>query len=97
MRLPGEELEYPNDRTVVDIMDAAGIEDEREVITALNYLYRERGLKAFTEKGPRSFAWFKTVLQDYFMKKRLRQEAANPCGYYEWADRNETRAMRAGG
>jgi len=32
-----------SDRMVVDILDAASTYDEREVIEALNYLYRERG------------------------------------------------------
>jgi hypothetical protein len=95
MQLRGEEIEYPNDRMVVDILDAAGTYDEQEVIEALNYLYRERGLKPFTEHGPRSFAWFKTVLQDYFTKKRDRESAANPSGYHEWEDRNEAKLSRS--
>jgi hypothetical protein len=90
MQVPGDEKEYPCDRIVVDILDAAGTYDEQEVIAALNYLYRERGLKPFTKNGPRSFAWFKTVLQDHFTKKRDRESAAHPCGYQEWQDRNET-------
>jgi hypothetical protein len=91
MHLPGDDKEYPSARTVVEIMDAAGTYDEREVIAALNYLHDERGLKPFTNHGPRSFAWFKTVLQDHFTKKRDRESAANPSGYYEWEARNETR------
>ena len=95
MQLLGDEKEYPSDRTVVDIMDAAGTHDEREVIAALNYLYGERGLKPFTKNGPHSFAWFKTVLQDHFEKRRRREEAANPSGFYEWQERNETRLAQA--
>jgi hypothetical protein len=95
MRSPGEKKEYPSDRTVVEIMDAAGTHDEPEVIEALNYLYGERGLKPFTEHGPHSFAWFKTVLQDHFTKKRDRESAANPCGHSEWEARNETRLSKA--
>ena len=91
MQSPGEKKKYPSDRTVVDIMDAAGTHDEQEVIEALNYLHDARGLKAFTEHGPRSFAWFKTVLQDHFTKKRDRESAANPCGYAASEGRNETR------
>ena len=48
---------YPSDRTVVDIMDAAGTHDEREVIEALNYLHDARGLKPFTEHGPMMNMW----------------------------------------
>jgi hypothetical protein len=91
MQSTGEKKKYPSDRTVVDIMDAAGTHDEQEVIEALNYLHDGRGLKPFTEHGPRSFAWFKTVLQDYFTKRRDRESAANPCGHAEWKGRNEAR------
>ena len=83
MQSPGDEKIYPTDRTVVDIMDAAGTHDEREVVQALNYLHDGRGLKPFTEHGPRSFAWFMTVLQDYFSKRRDRESAANPGGLGE--------------
>ena len=72
-------------------MDAAGTHDEREVVAALNYLYRERGLKPFTKHGPRSFAWFMTVLQDYFTKKQDRESAARPGGYAERDGRNDKR------
>ena len=95
MRVPGEEKEYPTDRTIVEIMDAAGTHDEHEVNAALNYLYFERGLKPFSKNGPRSFAWFKTVLQDFFQKRRDREAAANPVGYYEWQERNEFRLAKA--
>ena len=96
MQLPGDEKEYPSDRTVVDVMDAAGTHDEQDVIAALKYLFDDRGLKPFTQKGPRSFAWFKTVLQDHFTKKRERESAANLSGFYEWQDRNEVRLTRRG-
>ena len=95
MQLPGDEKEYPSDRIVVDILDAAGTYDEQEVVAALQYLYQERGLKPFTRNGPRSFAWFKTVLQEHFTKKRDRESAANPCGYHEWEERNETLLSKA--
>lgn len=94
MQLPGDDREYPTDRMVVEIVDAAGTSDEQELIGVLNYLYRERGLKPFTRNGPRSFAWFKTVLQDHFTKKRERESAANPSGYHEWEERNETRLSK---
>jgi Helix-turn-helix domain len=90
MQVPGDEKEYPTDRIVVDLLDAAGTYDEQEVIASLNYLYRERGLRPFTSNGPRSFAWFKTVLQEHFTKKREGESAANPSGYHEWEERNET-------
>jgi len=92
--MPGDKKEYPSDRTVVEILEAAGTFDEQEVIESLNYLLHERGLKPFTQHGPNSFAWFKTVLQDHFRKKRDRESAANPCGYYEWEGRNENRLSR---
>lgn len=95
MHIPGDEKEYPSDRMVVDIMEAAGTSDENEVLEALAYLYNGRGLKPSTRQGPWSFSWFKTVLQDHFEKKRAREEAANPSGYHEWQDRNEARLSRA--
>jgi hypothetical protein len=94
MCLPGDEIEYPSDRMVVEILDAAGTYDELEVISTLDYLYDKRGLKPFTQHGPRSFAWFKTVLQDHFTKKGQREEAANPSGHYEWESRNEARWLK---
>jgi hypothetical protein len=95
MQSPGEKKEYPSDRIVVDVMDAAGTHDEQEVVEALNYLHDARGLKPLTKHGPRSFAWFMTALQDHFRKKRDRESAANPCGYAEWEGRNETRLSKA--
>ena len=95
MQSPGEKKAYPSDRVVADIMDAAGTHDQKEVIEALNYLHSERGLKPFSKHGPRSFAWFKTVLQDHFAKKRGRESATDPCGYAEWEGRNETRISNA--
>jgi hypothetical protein len=94
MQLPGDEKEYPSDRIVIDIMDAAGTHDEQEVIASLRYLYYDRELKPFSRHGPRSFAWFKTVLQDHFARKRERESAANPLGFHEWQDRNETRLSK---
>src|SRR5215472_2249550 len=90
MQSPGDEKEYPTERIVVEIMDASGTHDEHEVIAALNYLHDERGLKPFTKNGPRCFAWFKTVLQEHFAKKRERESAANPSGYRERQEHNDT-------
>ena len=90
-REEGQEDIYPSDRTVVDVMDAAGGATEREVIDCLTYLYYDRGLKPGTRNGPRHWAWFKTTVADYFNRKREREQAANPDGYDEWLDRNNCR------
>jgi hypothetical protein len=66
---------YPNDRTVVDIMDAAQGAREEEVIACLRYFYEQRGLKPGTRNGPRRFAWFPTVVSDYFRQKRALEVA----------------------
>jgi len=62
----------PSDRHVVDVMDAAAGASEDEVIQCLRYLKEGRGLRPGTRHGPRSFAWFKTVVADYFQEKRNR-------------------------
>jgi len=86
--------EYPTDRQVVDIMEAAGTSDEREVIESLKHLYNVRGLRPGTRNGPRSFAWFKTVHQDLASKRTEREEAANPTGYDAWEGRNDSAEAR---
>jgi len=63
---PEDKDVYPRDRHLVDVMDAASGQTEEAVIACLKYLYFERGLKPGTRNGPRSFAWFPTVVQDYF-------------------------------
>jgi hypothetical protein len=85
---PEDEKLYPSDRHVVDVMDAAGRASEEEVIACLKHFYSERGLKPGTRNGPRSFAWFATVVQDYFTKREERSEIANPTGFAEWEGRN---------
>ena len=80
---PEDDKIYPRDRHLVDIMDAARGETEEAVIACLNYFYFERGLKPGTKNGPRSFAWFATVVQDYFSKREERSEVANPTGFAE--------------
>jgi hypothetical protein len=93
-REPGQKNLYPSDRIVVEVMHAAGGATEQEVMACLKYLYNERGLQPGTRNGPRHWSWFPTVVADYFGRKREREEAANPSGYYEWKDRNLIRAER---
>jgi hypothetical protein len=70
---------YPSDRHVVDVMDAADASEE-EVIRCLRYLRDERGLRPRTKHGPRHFSWFKTVVAEYFQRKRDREAIINPTG-----------------
>lgn len=70
---------YPSDREVVDVMDAANASED-EVILCLRHLKEERGLRSGTRYGPRRFSWFKTVVADYFQKKRDRQAVISPTG-----------------
>jgi hypothetical protein len=93
----GQEKIYPSDRQVVDVLDAArsaypGVE-ERDVMLCLKHLYEDRGLRPGTRHGPRHWAWFPTVVGDYFSKQSAREESANPCGYDEWEDRNLQREV----
>ena len=89
-----DEKVYPTDRHVVDVMDAARGASEEEVIACLKYLHHDRGLKPGTKNGPQSFAWFSTVVQDYFSKREQRSEVANPTGFAEWEDRNGASSLR---
>jgi hypothetical protein len=52
------EKDYPPDRKVVEVMNAAGGANEEEVCNCLVYLYNERGLRPGTKNGAHSFAWF---------------------------------------
>lgn len=74
---PDDEKRYPNERQVVDIMDAAGVTEDA-VLNCLSYLYNERKLRPGTRNGPRHFSWFVTVVGDYFRQKRAREEIADP-------------------
>jgi hypothetical protein len=67
-----EERIYPTDRAVVDVIDAAGGATEDAVLECLRYLREKRGLRPGRKNGPRHFAWFKTVVADYFTQKRDR-------------------------
>jgi hypothetical protein len=84
---------FPTNRLVVEVMDASGGESEEEVMRCIVHLHNERGLRHGTENGPKYFAWFPTVVQDYFDRKRAREDAAHPDGYDEWKDRNEARGV----
>jgi hypothetical protein len=86
---PDDNKIYPRDRHVVDVMDAAAGASEEEVIACLRHLRNERGLKPNTRNGPRSFAWFTTVVQDYFRKRQARDELANPTAAAESESRIE--------
>jgi hypothetical protein len=88
---PNEERIYPTDRQVVDVMNAADGENEQAVIDCILYLYNERGLRPNTQNGPVYFAWFATVVQDHFDRRKARNDAANPSGYEAWKDRNDTK------
>jgi hypothetical protein len=92
---PDDEVVYPSDRQVVDIMDSAGGASEDKVVLCLAYLRNERGLQPGTRNAPRTFSWFQTVVGDYFKRKREREEVANPVGFDEWSERNETRLSKA--
>ncbi len=91
MREGNDEKVYPSDRHVVDVMDAADGATEDEVIRILVYFYNERGLRPGTDTGPRSFAWFPSVIADYVEKKAIREAGRTPIGYDDWQERNETR------
>jgi hypothetical protein len=74
---------YPPERLVVDVMDAAGGDTEDEVIDCLRFLKEERGLRPRTRNGPRNFAWFKSVVADYFHQKRDRESVYAPPADWE--------------
>ncbi len=91
--------DYPSDRMVVETVNAATLGagytvPETDVLKCLQYLYNERRLQPGTKAGPRHFSWFPTVVQDYFARKRAREEVANPIGHHEWQERNESREER---
>jgi len=77
----------PTDRQVLDVLEAAAGATEAEVVDCLVFLYDQRKLRPGTDNGPRSFAWFPTVVQDYFDKRQQRTDAANPSGFAEWEAR----------
>lgn len=90
-----DERVYPSDRHVVDVMDAAGGATESEVIECLRYLQFERGLACGKRNSPRTFAWFKTVVHDYFTQRRNRDQVTMPAGYTDWLSKVELERMGA--
>jgi hypothetical protein len=82
----GERVDPP-ERLVVDVMAAADGATEDEVIECLRYLKEERGLRPGTKNGPRGFAWFKSVVADYFQQKRNREMVYAP-PEVDWDRRN---------
>lgn len=49
---------------------------------------------AYDDKHIRTYGYFETALMDYFQQKARREEAAQPCGFDEWEQRNEARLPR---
>jgi hypothetical protein len=64
---------FPSERQVADVMDAAAGASVEDVLQCLHYLRYERRLGPGTKHGPRYFAWFKTVVGDYFQQKSNRE------------------------
>ena len=83
-----------NDDIVAKLMDCADGASEDEVVECLVHYYHGRGLKPGVTNAPESWSWFLTTVQGYFSDKRARAEAADPSGYYEWEDRNDTKEAR---
>jgi hypothetical protein len=83
-----DERIYPQDRHVVDVMDAAQGATEDQVMRCLQYLYKERGLRPGTANGPRHFSWFPTVVGEYFRTKREREGGSYSTGYDQSSRRN---------
>jgi hypothetical protein len=81
--------EYPSERTVVDVLQAARFHvpeaTEDDVIRCLHYLRHERGLQAGYGNGPRHWAWFPEVVGDYFEQHRALY------GHEVWAGNGERR------
>jgi len=90
MSCPDDENIYPSNRQVVDVIDAAGGGTGAGVMDCLAYLFNERGLRPGTRNGPRMFSWFPTVVEDYFSRKRAREQVADPIGNVR-SERNEAR------
>jgi hypothetical protein len=86
-----DEQVLPTDNQVVGIVEASGWKEEDEIIAVLNHLYHDRGLKPGTRNGPRHYAWFETVIQDYFDQRDRRFEAANPSSYEQGDSHNLAR------
>jgi len=81
----------PSEDKVVRIIQASEHAPEAEIIKALRNL-NERGYGA---NHIRTYAYFETALADYFSQRQELEDAAHPCGYDEWADRNGSRLSEA--
>jgi hypothetical protein len=81
------EIVCPPERLVLDVMDAAAGATQDEVIQCLRYLREDRGLRRGTRHGPRSFAWFKSVVADHFIEKHNREMVYSPPAV-DWDRRN---------
>lgn len=83
--------QVPTDRLVVDVVEAAGGEPAGYIYDALLYLHNERGLRYGTDSGPQSWAWFPTMIADFFRKKRRREEKADLDPTEVWDENGERR------
>jgi hypothetical protein len=81
---------YPSGRMVREIMAAASGASEAQVIECLRVLREDRGLTPLHKHGPRSWAWFKAVVKDYFDQERARALPPAAAGTF---DRAEFEAM----
>ena len=61
---PPQKSDYPSDVTTAEIVHAAKFKDEKWIVDELLHLHNVRHLYWGTENGPRSFLWFKTVLEE---------------------------------
>jgi hypothetical protein len=94
MTIEGEEKQYPSDRHIADVVDAARGATDQEILRVLKHLYEERGLRPGTRNGPRHFTWFRTVIDDYYTQQEERRENANPTGFDDWELRNAAKGLR---
>jgi DNA-binding transcriptional regulator YhcF (GntR family) len=87
-------VSYPSDRTVVDVVHAARGASEKEIAKVLQYFYHGRGLRPDVVGGPDHYAWFRVVLENYYEEKEQRHDSSHPLDFYDWEERNETKAAR---
>jgi len=82
--------QQPSQNKLLRIIQATGHAPEAAILRALRNL-EERGYDA---KHIRTYAYFETALPEYFQQELERDQAAHPCGYAEWSDRNEKRLSK---